>query len=113
MCADTKIIAYRVFYDMFVKVCDNHAPNIEHNVSRKKNGPKNPWISSVIIKYIRKKHTLYKKYKSSNFHEEYGNKHKKYRNTFVTVIKNAKRLYYCNSFNKKKICERPGKPLMS
>ena len=29
-------IAYRVFYDMFVKVCDNHAPNIEHNVSRKK-----------------------------------------------------------------------------
>ena len=48
-------IAYRVFYDMFVKVCDNHAPNIEHNVSRKKNGPKNPWISSAIIKSIRKK----------------------------------------------------------
>ena len=77
----------------------NHAPNIEHNVSRKKNGPKNPWISSAIIKSIRKKHTLYKKYKSSNFNEEYGNKYKKYRNTLVTVIKNAKRLYYCNSFN--------------
>ena len=92
-------IAYRVFYDMFVNVCDNHAPNIEHNVSRKKNGPKNPWISSAIIKSIRKKHTLYKKYKSSNFNEEYGNKYKKYRNTLVTVIKNAKRLYYCNSFN--------------
>ena len=43
--------------------------------------------------------TLYKKYKSSNFNEEYGNKYKKYRNTLVTVIKNAKRLYYCNSFN--------------
>ena len=40
---------------MFVKVCNNHAPNIEHNVSRKKNGPKNPWISSAIIKSIRKK----------------------------------------------------------
>ena len=52
-------IAYRVFYDMFVKVCDNHAPNVEHNVSRKKNGPKNPWISSAINKSIRKKHTLY------------------------------------------------------
>ena len=80
-------IAYKVFYDMFVKVCDNHAPNIEHNVSRKKYGPKNPWISSAIIKSIRKKHTLYKKYKSSNFNEEYGNKYKKYRNTLVTVIK--------------------------
>ena len=91
--------AYRVFHDMFVKVCDKHAPTIEYNVSRKKSGPKKPWISSAILKSIKKKHTLYKNYKSANFSEEYGNKYKRYRNTLVTVIKNAKRLYYCNSFN--------------
>ena len=63
------------------------------------------YLESLIKTYLNLKlyfislHTLYKKYKSSNFNEEYGNKYKKYRNTLVTVIKNAKRLYYCNSFN--------------
>jgi len=95
-------MAYKVFYDMFVKVCDDHAPNKEIKVSRKKNSPKNPWISSAILKSIKKKHTLYKKYKTSNFNEECGKRYKRYRNTLVTVIKNAKRLYYCNSFDHNK-----------
>ena len=84
--------------------------HIEHNVSRKKNGPKNPWISSAIIKSIRKKHTLYKKYKSSNFNEEYGNKYKKYRNTLVTVIKKMLRdcIIAILLIITKMICERPG-----
>ena len=94
--------AYVNFYDKFVEVCNKHAPNIEYNVSPKKNNPKNPWISSAIIKSIRKKHSLYKKYKSSNFNEEYGKRYKRYRNTLVTVIKNAKRLYYCDSLNQNK-----------
>lgn len=93
--------AYGVFSDMFVKVCDIHAP-IRRKMSVKKNGPKNPWISPAIMNSIRRKHTLYKKYKSSNFNEEYGRKYKKYRNTLVTVIKNAKRLYYCSSFDRNK-----------
>ena len=87
---------------MFVKVCDKHAPNVTHGDSKKRSAPKNPWISAGIVKSIRRKHNLYKKYRTSNFNEEYGNEYRKYRNTLVTTIKNAKRMYYSNSFSENK-----------
>ena len=95
-------VAYEIFYDMFVKVCDKHAPNVTHGDSKKRSAPKKPWISAGIVKSIRRKHNLYKKYRSSNFNEEYGNEYRKYRNTLVTTIKNAKRMYYSNSFSENK-----------
>ena len=92
-------VAYENFYDMFVNACDKHAPNVTFSSSKKRSTPKKPWISSGIVKSIRKKHSLYKKYRSSNFNEEYGNEYKKYRNMLVTIIKNAKRMYYSESFS--------------
>ena len=92
-------VAYVNFYDMFVNVCDKHAPAVTFSSSKKRSTPKNPWISTGIVKAIRKKHNLYTKYRSSNFNEEYGNEYKKYRNMLVTIIKNAKRMYYSDSFS--------------
>ena len=59
--------------------------------------PLKPWISPGILCSINRKNKLYKKYlqTSSDKHEK---AYKKYRNTLTNVLREAKRLYFQNSF---------------
>lgn len=86
--------AYVMFYELFQTICDTHAPILTQRAKSKKHSPKKPWITTGILKSIRKKQKLYSKFKSSNFDSKTGDKYKKYRNTLTVVLKNAKRNYF-------------------
>ena len=95
--------AYSVFYGIFREICDKHAPLRKNNsTSHSKCVPKNPWVTKAILKSIKKKYKLYKRYRSSNFDQKYEREYKVYRNILTTVLKNAKRVYYSNMFNDNK-----------
>ena len=95
--------AYSVFYGIFREICDKHAPLRKNNsTSHSKCFPKNPWVTKAILKSIKKKYKLYKRYRSSNFDQKYEREYKVYRNILTTVLKNAKRVYYSNMFNDNK-----------
>ena len=96
-CSDVDI-AYLTFYHFLKDTCDKHAPIQNITLGKRKNSPRKPWVTSSIVKYINKKHKLYKAYKASNFDEIHAAKYRKYRHILGIVLKNAKRMYYSNLF---------------
>ena len=90
--------AYIMFYELFQRICDKHAPILTQTATKRRNSAKKPWITTGILKSIRRKQKLYSKFKSSNFDPQVGVKYKKYRNTLTLVLKNAKRRYFSNIF---------------
>jgi len=88
--------AYNIFMEIFVDICDRHAPEIEQSVSRKRNNK--PWITKAIKKSIKTKHKLFGKVVKSDHNEIHVSKYKKYRNLLTTILRNAKRSYYSEQF---------------
>ena len=82
--------AYDMFYELFQRICDKHAPILIHRFKKKRNSAKKPWITLGILKSIRRKQKLYSKYKNSNFNPQIGVKYKKYRNVLTLVLKKCK-----------------------
>ena len=68
----------------------------------------NPWITHSIIQSIEKKHKLYKAWKKTVTKKDaVGNPekyslYKNYRRSLKTIIKSAKKFYYCKQFNESK-----------
>ena len=68
----------------------------------------NPWITASIIRSIHTKHKLYKAWKKTvtkidaDGNPEKYSLYKNYRKSLKTVIKNAKKLYYCKKFDESK-----------
>ena len=93
--------AYSKFHNIFLEICDKHAPIEEKTIgkSKKRN---NPWITKSIKRSIRKKHTLYSKTLKSGFDKVHVDKYKKYRNTLTSVVRTAKKSYYGKLFEKDK-----------
>ena len=93
--------AYSKFHNVFLEICDKHAPIEEKTIgkSKKKNYP---WITKSIKRSIRKKHTLYSKTIQSGYDKVHVDKYKKYRNTLTSVVRTAKKIYYGKLFEKDK-----------
>ena len=77
-------------------LCDKHAPFVERRKCSV--NPRKPWITRAIKKSIKVKHNLYKKIIVSKFKDECVSKYKRYRNLLTTVLRNARRTYYCQLF---------------
>ena len=87
--------AYLNFCSSFSNLCNKHAPLVTKQLGKKKSAKK-PWISRGIMKSIRVKYTMYSKVIKSNHRQDLVDKYKKYRNVLTTLLRNAKRNYYCD-----------------
>ena len=94
--ADNVNRAYNNFIETFTMICDKHAPFVERRKSSV--NTRKPWITRAIKKSIKVKHKLYKKMIVSKFKDECVSKYKRYRNLLTTVLRNARRTYYCQLF---------------
>ena len=66
-----------------------------------KKGPNNPWITTGLLKSIRHKDKLYKKY-IANPNESNKTKYDRYRNSLTNLIRMAKSDFYSRSFEQVK-----------
>ena len=83
---------FEKFVSVFTETMNNHAPMRRASRKEKKIKSK-PWLSSSLLKSIRKKNQLFQKYlktKNSLVSSEY----KAYRNTLNRTINGAKRMHY-------------------
>ena len=83
---------FEKFVSVFTETINNHAPMRRASRKEKKIKSK-PWLSSSLLKSIRKKNQLFQKYlktKNSLVSSEY----KAYRNTLNRTINGAKRMHY-------------------
>ena len=88
--------AYNIFMEVFVDICDRHAPVVDQSFLRRRNNK--PWITKGIKKSIKTKHKLFGKVVKSDHNEIHVSKYKKYRNLLTTTLRNAKRSYYSEQF---------------
>ncbi|XP_028407966.1 uncharacterized protein LOC114530582 [Dendronephthya gigantea] len=82
--------AYASFYHAFMQIYNTSFPVKRLKAARFNN---KPWLSSGILKSIKKKSKLYKKLLSfpTPFNED---RYKKYKNRLTRILRTAKRLYY-------------------
>ena len=64
-------------------------------LNHKINTSKSPWLTTGILKSIRKKNVLFARFKRS-FSTAHKAAYTRYRNILTSVIKNAKKMYYAN-----------------
>ncbi len=99
--SDTTNDAYDTFMCKFMEIYNIHFPYRSSRVSnsaRRRNIPRKPWITSAIVKSIRRKEKLYKKYVScpNDLHKA---AYVSYRNKLTALIRISKRNYYADKLN--------------
>ena len=90
------------FITSYNNILDRHAPK-KYVTKKQAKLISKPWITKGILKSIKVKDKLYKKYivaKDNHNKSEIFNKFKKYRNIVSNLIKYSKREYYTSFFNK-------------
>ena len=99
--SDDVNVSYSKFVDTFNKIYDNCVPKKKKRIYSKKDKPKSPWLSYALLKCIRRKNRLYKKYinKPNDSNLE---KFKKYRNKLNCTLRLAKQNYYCDLLKSEK-----------
>ena len=92
--------AYKLFYTKLKQCLDKNIPY--QKVSKKRQNIRNPWITKAILNSIHTKNRLFKQYIKNPGNTNYHVKFKKYMNKLNSVIKNARRNYYDEKFQKVK-----------
>ena len=93
-------IAFLNFMDILNTNLDKHIPWKQKTKSRKVT-PKSPWITVSLCKSINHKNKLYHKFRSNPSDSNRTN-YVRYKNVLTSVLRNSKRNYYANQFNKEK-----------
>ena len=94
-------VSYSQFIQKFNELYDKCIPRIKKRVYPKRSKPKSPWISFALLKSINRKNKLYKRSikKPTDTNIE---SYKKYRNKLNTLLRLAKRNYYCDLLDQEK-----------
>ena len=92
-------VSYNNFLEKFSNTYNSCFPTIKRK--SKQNVPRNPWITSSILKSIKHKYRLYKKFIKVPSTENKG-KYKTYKNLLSKIIKTAKRMHYCSQLESSK-----------
>lgn len=89
-CVET---AYNNFLSKTSEVFDSVAPKVEHDPTDKTRY-KNPWMTPNLLRHIKKKNSLFNKFKSFPFSPKLKSCYVKQRNKVSSLIKEAKTNYY-------------------
>ena len=107
--------AYSNFMSKFNDLYNRCFPIKRKCIYRDKGIPQKPWITKAILKSIRRKDKLYRKYRSS---QTASSKRAltNYKNKLTSIIRASKKQYYCNlldehKHNLKKTWRLPGESL--
>lgn len=98
-CSDTNM-AYNLFLTRFTAYYNECLP-LQCKTTKNKKQLNKPWITLGILKSIRKKNKLYKKY-LNNRSVEMLDKYKSYKNKLTTIIRKAEKMHYANKFEQAK-----------
>ncbi len=102
---------YEHFQNKFLELLNKHAP-LKPKSKRFKKQQRKPWITNGILKSIRTKNSLLKKFIKTK-DEFWFQRYKIYRNTLNRVIRSSKQNYYSSYFRDfKKDSKKFGKELM-
>ena len=93
-------LSYNNFMNIFGSLYNEYFPLITKRIKIINNRYK-PWITSGILKSIRRKNALYRNW-INNRNEHTMAKYKKYKNKLVTIIRSAENIYFCNRFTELK-----------
>ena len=88
--------AYDTFLSMFIPLLDKHIPfkkKKPHKTRFRK-----PWITHKLLKHIKRKNKLYKKFLNEK-NDSSKSKYNKYRNKVTNLLRHAKKKYYCERLN--------------
>ena len=97
--------SYSNFIDKFNELYEESFPLKKVSVSSSKKCPNSPWISFAILRSIRRKNTLYRKFikKPTSVNSV---KYKKYRNILNRTLRLAKQKYYSDLLEQEKCSMR-------
>ena len=88
--------AYDLFLNKFSELYNNHCPLKRFKI---KQIPNKPWLTSGIKNAIKKKNNMYKVFlKRRNLENE--SRYKNYKNKLTEIIRNAKKQFFNNKFEK-------------
>ena len=90
--------AYNIFLDVFKTIYDENLIKLKSN---KRKTCKKPWMTIEIVRLIRKKHRLFKRY-CQNRSEVSEQLYKNIRNMVSRSLHKARRSYYTQKFNENK-----------
>ena len=93
--------AYSNFMSKFNDLYNRCFPIKRKCIYRAKGTPQKPWITKAILKSIRRKDKLYRKYRSS---QTASSKRAltNYKNKLTSIIRASKKQYYCNLLDEHK-----------
>ena len=97
-------LSFKTFLRLFHRVLDKHA-SLKKTTKREKKEKIKPWVTKGIIKYIKVRDKLYKKFIRSKIPQERESKYsafKKYRNKLIGLLKISRQSHYQNYFNENK-----------
>ena len=98
ICAGSDVnVCYNIFIDAYVSAYNVCFPMKIRRVKIRHHCPK-PWITKSILKSIRRKNILYKKWLQKRSSESLK-KYKIYRNKLTSVLRNAEKMYYAARFD--------------
>ena len=106
---------YKILSDVITTAKANHIPKKLKKIDRRK-FKKQPWMTDQVLKLVNRKNDLYRNWKSTSDNFEYEQKKqnfKTYDRIVNQCIRDAKNLYYFNTFtNQKNDMKKCGELLM-
>ena len=93
--------AYSNFMSKFNDMYNRSFPVKRKRISQAKGIPQKPWITKAILKSIKRKDKLYRKYRSSQTASK-KRALSEYKNKLTTIIRASKKQYYCNLLDEHK-----------
>ena len=88
--------AYELFLHLFCEKYNEYFPKVVKSFTRRK-GIRKPWVTPNLLKLIKKKNKLFKKFKK-NPTDRNENRYKKCRNDLNSQLRHAKKEYYYLKF---------------
>ena len=88
--------AYDLFIYMLIILLNKHLPFKESKIRASK--IRKPWVTPTLLRYIRKKNKMYKRYLKNKTPLNERN-YKTYRNKVNNLLRHAKKRYYSNQLN--------------
>ena len=82
--------AYDIFIKIFKNLYDKHFPIVERKLKRRR---RKPWVTNFILKMIKKKNKLYKKFCNSRLRSD-ERKFKLFRNKVINELRKSRQNYY-------------------